>query len=72
MIELRDLKEEDKQVIYNWPTYPSDCIELDSSLRVLWTQAPSLQMIILIWREGELWLSLLFSLSGSLNAAIRL
>lgn len=33
MIELRALKEEDKQVIYNWPTYPSDCIELDYAVR---------------------------------------
>jgi ribosomal protein S18 acetylase RimI-like enzyme len=33
MIELRELTDEDKETIYRWPTYPSDCLELDYAVR---------------------------------------
>lgn len=33
MIELKVLSEEEKQIIYNWPSYPDDCIDLDYAIR---------------------------------------
>jgi RimJ/RimL family protein N-acetyltransferase len=33
VIELRNLNEENKNAIYNWPRYPYDCMEIDYALR---------------------------------------
>ena len=33
MIELRELRDEDRQVIHNWPACPPDCLELDYAVR---------------------------------------
>jgi RimJ/RimL family protein N-acetyltransferase len=33
MVELKKLTEDEKQVIYNWPVYPEDCIDLDYAVR---------------------------------------
>ena len=33
MIDVRKLREEDRQIIYDWPTYPPDCLELDYAVR---------------------------------------